>query len=981
MIRCYLILGLALSLIPSLAYAQAPAFSWQKCLGSPYLDLGASVTPTTDGGSISVGYVSGNGGDVTGFFGLEDYWAVKQDANGVIQWSVDLGGTYLDMGSAVREMPDGNYLIGGEAASVQGSGNVTTVNRGGLDAWLIKISPTGSIIWQKSYGGGMNEYVGDIKVLTDGRIIVVGSTQAGTSQIPGNHGNYDIWVMELASDGTMQWQKCIGGSQDDWGYGVSIAPEGFYVSGWTSSFDGDAAANHGSHDMMAAKLDPSGNLLWAIPLGGTGYDEGYGVAALPGGGAIFAGLTRSNDGQVAGNHGTAGWQDAWLVELDMNGGFVWQHCYGGSYNEAASCITPTQDGEYLVAGSAESLDGDVSCMPAHLATSGGMAGWVFKVDLHGALQWDKVISGDYFDYEQYVQEAPDKSILICGYTCLSDIPGYHHDVTGEVGDIYVGKLSPVTPSVSVASLPANICSETTITLTATYSGPNTGVSYHWFKNNIDQGVNSAAYSSAGFANGDDVYCEVYYTDGVCTAPQMVTSNHVVLSISTTFAPTIGITGPTATVCAGTPMLFNSTVTGGSGSGSYQWLVNSNPVSAGGTAATYSSTTLGNGDLVSCVYSDNTVCVVPGQIISNVIAAQVDPQVAVSIQIGTTTNVVCADATVDFSSVIAGGGNAPAYQWMINNRPASSGGQGASFSTGTLADGDVVSCMLVSSAACSSPNPAASNLYTMTVKPVLTAGITLGYPPATICSGKPVVFTAVATNAGLTPQYQWTVDGVPITGAGSGMPTFATNTLANGDIVSVEVSDAANCVVAADASVTVAVDPSPTVGGGGSVLLSKGESYTLDLPVTGDIASYSWHPGLWLTDSTAADPVATPLTSTEYTLTVATPEGCTASDSIQLKVFSKLAVPTAFSPNGDGHNDVFYVIGGPIGSKIGVFAVYDRWGQAVFAVHDAAPDDPAYGWNGNIDGRPAPGGVYVYILRMVFADGTQQVVKGTVILVR
>jgi len=260
----------------------------------------------------------------------------------------------------------------------------------------------------------------------------------------------------------------------------------------------------------------------------------------------------------------------------------------------------------------------------------------------------------------------------------------------------------------------------------------------------------------------------------------------------------------------------------------------------------------------------------------------------------------------------------------------------------------------------------------------------------------VTWTATATKAGAVPEYQWTVNGAAVgagpgsgsggsspggPGSGSGGPSFSSSTLAYGDVVGVEVSDPASCVVPADAAVTVVVDQSPTVGAGGVILLSKGQSYTLDVPVTGDIASYTWSPGVWLTDSTIGNPVATPLATTSYTLTVVTPEGCVASDSIQLKVFSKLAIPAAFSPNGDGHNDIFYIIGGPIGSKIGDLAVYDRWGQAVFAEHGVAPDDPAYGWNGNFDGRPAPAGTYVYALRMVFADGTQQVIKGTLILVR
>jgi gliding motility-associated-like protein len=106
-----------------------------------------------------------------------------------------------------------------------------------------------------------------------------------------------------------------------------------------------------------------------------------------------------------------------------------------------------------------------------------------------------------------------------------------------------------------------------------------------------------------------------------------------------------------------------------------------------------------------------------------------------------------------------------------------------------------------------------------------------------------------------------------------------------------------------------------------------------------------------------------------------------SGQLIVKIFSSLTIPGAFSPNGDGHNDIFYVIGGPIGSEVKEFAVFDRWGQRVFQAHDTAPDDPAFGWSGNIGGQPAPMGAYVYEIVIGLADGTQKLYRGTVMLVR
>ncbi len=127
--RLLLLLCLVFFLAPFSAGAQAPVFSWQKCLGSPYLDYGGSVVPTSDGGSIAVGYVSGAGGDVTGFQGEEDYWAVKQDANGVIQWSICLGGAWNDMGSVVRQLPPTVQLLWWVGRMAPVSGVRATISR------------------------------------------------------------------------------------------------------------------------------------------------------------------------------------------------------------------------------------------------------------------------------------------------------------------------------------------------------------------------------------------------------------------------------------------------------------------------------------------------------------------------------------------------------------------------------------------------------------------------------------------------------------------------------------------------------------------------------------------------------------------------------------------------------------------------------------------------------------------------------------
>src|SRR6185503_3127395 len=106
------------------------------------------------------------------------------------------------------------------------------------------------------------------------------------------------------AQGDIAWQKMLGGSQHEYGYGLDLTPDGgFMLSGFTDSNDGDVSGNHGKRDFWVVKTDGSGNLQWQKCLGGSGDDASYAVRATADGGCVVAGYTESNDGDVSGNHG------------------------------------------------------------------------------------------------------------------------------------------------------------------------------------------------------------------------------------------------------------------------------------------------------------------------------------------------------------------------------------------------------------------------------------------------------------------------------------------------------------------------------------------------------------------------------------------------------------------------------------------------------------------------------------------------------
>jgi gliding motility-associated-like protein len=217
--------------------------------------------------------------------------------------------------------------------------------------------------------------------------------------------------------------------------------------------------------------------------------------------------------------------------------------------------------------------------------------------------------------------------------------------------------------------------------------------------------------------------------------------------------------------------------------------------------------------------------------------------------------------------------------------------------------------------------------------------------------------------------------------GDGSLVYTSKQPVNGDVIILKVSTTAGCGDGASPPIDLVVNPTPVVDPGPSITIAKGQSVELDPGVTGNITRYLWSPADGLSNTGILNPVASPLKTTRYELEVTAAGGCKANGGFTVVVTSPLRMPNAFTPNGDGRNDVFYVMGDPAGSQVKDFAVFNRWGAKIFQVHDVAPDDPAFGWDGRYRGEPVASGTYVYLVTLGFGDGSQQVYKGTVMVIR
>ena len=143
--------------VVAFANAQAPAIQWQKSLGGSNNDYAYAIRQTTDGGYIVAGYSSSNDGDVTGNHGGLDYWVVKLNSTGNIEWQKSLGGSSNDKAYAIQQTADGGYIVAGFSYSIDGD---VTGNHGAFDYWVVKLNSTGNIEWQKSLGRSEERRVG-----------------------------------------------------------------------------------------------------------------------------------------------------------------------------------------------------------------------------------------------------------------------------------------------------------------------------------------------------------------------------------------------------------------------------------------------------------------------------------------------------------------------------------------------------------------------------------------------------------------------------------------------------------------------------------------------------------------------------------------------------------------------------------------------------------------------------------------------------
>jgi gliding motility-associated-like protein len=538
--------------------------------------------------------------------------------------------------------------------------------------------------------------------------------------------------------------------------------------------------------------------------------------------------------------------------------------------------------------------------------------------------------------------------------CVSNNP--------QTGSFTPTFTSSVSLSVAIAASVDPVCQGSTATYTANATNGGSAPTYEWHVNGgpVAGTLQNYPYTPAV---GDVITC-IVNSNASCISnnPQTGTFTPTVTSSLTV---SVTITAGEDPVCAGTAVTYTAHPVNGGTSPNIDWTRTGIPGNAG-NGLTYTCTP-NPGDVISCILSSNAGCVtIPTA------TADFSPQVLTAMQmtisILSSQNPVCEGSAATYTAHVQNGGSTPSYQWKVNGTVVP--GTDSTYSY-PPAPGDVIRCVVTASSTCTTNNPD-STTFTPVISPLKNAAVTVTANPPSACEGAEVTFTADTVNAGSAPTIDWMING-GIVQTGPSV-VYKTSSLTGTEAVSCRLNSTASCLTAnpvVSSPVTVPVSPAPHPDITNQPVLCAGSTYDLDAG-TG-YSTYLWQDG---TTSRVYSATATGL----YWVVVTDATGCSgASDTATIKVCETgIYVPTGFSPNHDGVNDVFKVIATLDPNSSFTLDVVNRWGVTVFETHD-----PSKGWDGTFNGETLPADVYIWriVFQSVGSTGSSSTMKGTVTLVR
>ncbi|QNF32138.1 T9SS type A sorting domain-containing protein [Adhaeribacter swui] len=390
---------------------------WNRTIGGNSTDQLTSIQKTSDGGYIVGGSSSsGKSSDKSqASKGGLDYWIVKLKADGTKEWDKTFGGNGNDNLTSVQQTSDGGYILGGYSSSGK-SGDKSQARKGSLDYWIVKVKTNGTKEWDKTLGGRDPDWLTSVQQTSDGGYILGGYSESGigADKTEDYQGLTDFWVIKLRADGGKDWDKTIGGMYEDVLSSIHQTSDGGYILGGysLSGKSGDKSqARIGNNDFWIVKLKADGSKDWDKTLGGTDEDYLSSLEQTSDGGYILGGYSwssRSGDKTQA----SKGGYDYWVVKLNANGAKTWDKTLGGNESEALTVVHQTSDGGYILGGNSFSaISGDKTQIPRGAPDYDF---WLIKLKADGTKAWDKTLGGNDNDLLSSIQQTGDGEYLVGG---------------------------------------------------------------------------------------------------------------------------------------------------------------------------------------------------------------------------------------------------------------------------------------------------------------------------------------------------------------------------------------------------------------------------------------------------------------------------------------------------------------------------------------------------------------------------------------
>jgi predicted secreted protein len=313
--------------------------------------------------------------------GGADFWIVKTDPSGHLQWNKTYGGPDDEIASAIVQTADEGFIVAGMTSSF---------GAGGFDYWLVKTDSQGKMQWNKTYGGDQDDFATSVIKTHDGGYALAGWTNSFGA------GGEDLWLVKTDSFGNMTWNRTYGATFDDEAHALIQTGDGGYAVA------GNTALANGTEDALLIKTDQSGIMQWNQTYGGAKLQTALSIVQLSDSTYVLAGYTLSFGGSI----------NVWLLKTDSSGTLAWNKTYGGSYMNHAYSMGHTNDEGFILAGDTKtSIDEPSNYL-------------VIKTDSSGNMEWDRINDASTDNTAYSVIQASDGGIVLAGVT---NVVGYGDD--------------------------------------------------------------------------------------------------------------------------------------------------------------------------------------------------------------------------------------------------------------------------------------------------------------------------------------------------------------------------------------------------------------------------------------------------------------------------------------------------------------------------------------------------------------------------